>query len=187
MAIIAKARVAQLTAFPSSFAAAHWEVVESLELPFLKAPLSAAGLKSCGGKRRAGEDTRPYKNAETCPVNAVGADDLGGPRAHTVRPYREKKRAVNVLWERESPRRFAAPPFDKGGFGGRPHPGCLKTAFQESTLIRLAFGQTPSPLEGEGLRAARCAAPTAEIGPGALVRQIQARRWNHTIRNFQPS
>ena len=34
-----------------------------------------------------------------------------GPRAHTVRPDREeKKRAVNDLWERESPRRFA-PPF----------------------------------------------------------------------------
>ena len=35
---------------------------------------------------------------------AVGADDLGGPRAHSVRPYTEKKgRTVNVLWERESP------------------------------------------------------------------------------------
>ena len=29
-------------------------------------------------------------------------------------PTEKKKRAVNVLWERESPRRFAAPPFDKG-------------------------------------------------------------------------
>ena len=26
---------------------------------------------------------------------------------------------MNVFWEKESPRRFAAPPFDKGGFGGR--------------------------------------------------------------------
>ncbi len=48
-------------------------------------------------ERRAGEDTCPCKNTETGPVNAVGADDLGGPRAHTVRPYREKKRAGNVL------------------------------------------------------------------------------------------
>ena len=32
---------------------------------------------------------------------------------------KKKKRAVNVFWEKESPRRFAAPPFDKGGFGGR--------------------------------------------------------------------
>ena len=28
---------------------------------------------------------------------------------------KKKKRAVNDLWEEESPRRFAAPPFDKGG------------------------------------------------------------------------
>ena len=26
---------------------------------------------------------------------------------------------MNDLWDGESPRRFAAPPFDKGGFGGR--------------------------------------------------------------------
>ena len=31
--------------------------------------------------------------------------------AHTEK----KERAVNDLWEGESPRRFAAPPFDKGG------------------------------------------------------------------------
>ena len=35
----AKARVAQLTAFPSSFAPAGRAVVEGLALPFLKAPL----------------------------------------------------------------------------------------------------------------------------------------------------
>ena len=31
---------------------------------------------------------------------------------------REKEARRDVLWEGESPRRFAAPPFDKGGFGG---------------------------------------------------------------------
>ena len=35
---------------------------------------------------RAGEDTRPYEHTGSCPVNAVGAGDLGGPRAHNVRP-----------------------------------------------------------------------------------------------------
>ena len=29
---------------------------------------------------------RPYKKRESSGL-AVGADDLGGPRAHTVRPY----------------------------------------------------------------------------------------------------
>ena len=43
--------------------------------------------------RPGGPVCRPYENTKACPVNAVGADDLGGPRAHTVRPYREKKEA----------------------------------------------------------------------------------------------
>ena len=61
----------------------------------------------------------PLRNSRRASGFVVGADDLGGPRAHCVRPYREKKRrAVNVLWEGESPRRFA-PPFDKGGLCGR--------------------------------------------------------------------
>ena len=37
----------------------------------------------------------------------------------------------------------------------------LRATFRESTLIRLAFGQPPSPLKGEGFRAAARAAPTA--------------------------
>ena len=45
---------------------------------------------------RTGEDTRPYEHTGSCPVNAVGAGDLGGPRAHNVRPYREKKEACRV-------------------------------------------------------------------------------------------
>ena len=37
--------------------------------------------------RPGGPVCRPYENTKACPVNAVVADDLGGPRAHTVRPY----------------------------------------------------------------------------------------------------
>ena len=39
LAVIAKARVAQLTGFPSSFAAAHWAIIEPQALPFWIAPL----------------------------------------------------------------------------------------------------------------------------------------------------
>ena len=49
MAVIAKARDVQLNACSSSFAAAHWVVFESLELPLLKAPLLRWG-SSCAGK-----------------------------------------------------------------------------------------------------------------------------------------
>ena len=42
----------------------------------------------------------------------------------------------------------------------------------------------PSPWKGEGLRAGHGPAPTAESGPGALVRQSQARKWNRTGPNF---
>ena len=52
LAVIAKARVAQLIAFPSSFAAAHWAGDEGITLPWLKAPLFAVGLKCGSGGRR---------------------------------------------------------------------------------------------------------------------------------------
>ena len=52
LAVIAKARVAQLIAFPSSFAAAHWAGNEGIVLPWLKAPLFAVGLKCGSGGRR---------------------------------------------------------------------------------------------------------------------------------------
>ena len=61
---------------------------------------------------------------------------------------------------RGNPPAASRPPLDKGGLWRGDTSGILKAAFQESTLIRLAFGQPSSPLEAEDLRAARCAAPT---------------------------
>src|SRR5699024_10248947 len=63
-------------------------------------------------------------------------------------------------------------------------PAEMWATFQEPTLIRHGFAVPPSPLEGEGLRAVRCAAPTAGDGPGALVRKRQAQKWNRTSPNF---
>ena len=55
---------------------------------------------------------------------------------------------MNDLWEGESPRRFAAPPVDKGGLWREGDiRGASRPAFQESTLIRLAALGT-FPLEG---------------------------------------
>ena len=52
------------------------------------------------------------------------------------------------------------------------HPGSLGAAIQESTLIRLASLGT-FPLVGGRLRATARVAPTAEKGPGTLVRQLR--------------
>ena len=61
LAVIAKARVAQLIAFPSSFAAAHRAGDEGMALPWLKAPLGRWGSSCAVGGQRAGGGTRPYK------------------------------------------------------------------------------------------------------------------------------
>ena len=50
---------------------------------------------------------------------SVGADDLGGPRAHSVRPYREKEAHLECsLGEGIPPPLRGPPPFDKGGLAG---------------------------------------------------------------------
>ena len=46
------------------------------------------------------------------------------------------------------------PPLTRGALREGDIRGASRLAFQEGTLIRLAFGQPPSPLKGEGLRAA---------------------------------
>ena len=68
---------------------------------------------------------------------------------------------------RGNPHAALRPPFDKGGtLAGEGYLEglslALRATFRESTLIRLAFGQPPSPLKGEGFRTAARAAPTAK-------------------------
>ena len=56
---------------------------------------------------------------------------------------------------------------------------------QEVTLIRPSVSTgAPSPLKGEGLRAATWGRPYGENGPGALVRQTQAQTWNRAKNKF---
>ena len=93
---------------------------------------------------RAGEDTRPYEKRESSGF-AVGADNLGGPRAHTVRPYgmawaaRPGGRALRASWFTE---------------GGRPH-GAAPTA--ETHRERWL---------GKGRRGCEAATATIFAGPG---------------------
>ena len=54
----------------------------------------------------------------------------------------------------------------------RPPVG-IRIAVQESTLIRLAYGQPPSPLQGEGY-----------FAPGALAQKTQAQCENRTRNKF---
>ena len=76
-------------------------------------------------------------------------------RGRTVcAPTKRKKRcAVNVLWEGESPRRFAAPPLTRGTLAGGGQPGGLGGAFLRGHPHPPPSG-APSPLKGEGFRAA---------------------------------
>ena len=86
---------------------------------------------------------------------SVGADDLGGPRAHSMRPYREKEAHLECsLGEGIPPAASRHPPLTRGLWREGDIRGASRLAFQEGTLIRLAFGQPPSPLKGEGFRAA---------------------------------
>ena len=91
------------------------------------------------------------------------------------------------------------PPFCRGGLRGRslvcggsasrrPRPTGVTAQGRAATWGR-PYGPHPPrfarhlPPE-EGLRAGHGPAPTAESGPGALVRQSQARKWNRTGPNF---
>ena len=87
-----------------------------------------------GPQERAATWGRPYKNEmrvrdgrvrTPAPTKfgessgfSVGADDLGGPRAHSVRPYREKEARRECSLGEGIPRRFAAPPLTRGGLAG---------------------------------------------------------------------
>ena len=128
------------------------------------------------GRFRAAQVCRPCEIREGLPVWPWGPT-TSAARGRTVcaPTEKKKKRAVNDLWEGEFSRRFAAPPFDKGGFGRR--------AFFRSRS-RLLRGHphpppsgAPSPLKGEGLRAAPCGRPYGiyRSGSGLLLGPVPDR------------
>ena len=78
--------MAQLTAFPSSFAAADQAVIESLTLPYLKAPLLRWGSSTAQGNGEHGQ---------RC-VFLVGPDVLIGPFSGgpVCRPYEGNRNLI---------------------------------------------------------------------------------------------
>ena len=106
LSINAKARVAQLTGCPSIAAAAEWSVTfgdcSDRWTARLLSCLGSSAAQGIGGRVIAPlqvgfayvgrvRTPAPTEHTKDCPGNAVGADDLGGPRAHTVRPYSGKR------------------------------------------------------------------------------------------------
>ena len=100
---------------------------------------------------------RPYKNAETCPMNAVGA----GPKpAHGLLP------GVRAFKTSPSSGPLAPP-----------------TPFVPPGHFPLSGGIVLPPGRGKACGRPK-AAPTAESGPGALARQSQAQFWNRNNSKF---
>ena len=83
---------------------------------------------------------------------------------------------------RGNPPPLRGTPFDNGGFGRRAF-------FRSKSCLSREHPHphpsgAPSPLKGEGLRAATWGRPSGENGPGALVRQTQAQTWHRTKNKF---
>ena len=92
---------------------------------------------------------------------------------------KKKKRAVNDLWERESPAASRHPPLTReGGRAFFRSKSCLSR-----TPSSAPFGGT-FPLEGGRLTGGRKGRPYGENGPGALARQTQAQTWNRAKNKF---
>ena len=200
--MIAKARVAQLTGLPSITAAAEGPVTFGCFFYRWKARL----LRGWGSGWAQGTGGRVRTPAPTKYGKLSGLSVGAGPR-----PARRMKGKISRYGGRGKPLPDSfteALPDWVGEALGPPAGGC---ACQESTLIRLASGQTPSPFQGEGLsgrvwdpplrrmtktvsrlrrgrsqtgpRAAK-GRPYGGNGPVALARQSQAQFLNRTIRNF---
>ena len=172
--------MAQLTAFPSSFAPAGRAVVENLALPFLKAPLLRWG-PSCavgyGGRpsvpplrrfagRRNGASGRP------CPTKE---DPLQRGRARTPAPTTD----VEAFLSFRRGRTLAGP------LRGFCHscPTLIRLAYARHLLPRRekAFGRLiAAPTVHRKPVGAHIMRPPAYV-PGTIARQSQAQLQNRTI------
>ena len=162
----------------------------------------------CQKKKRfheniAGGCQPPLQNSERVSGFAVGADDLGGPRAHTVRPYGVCSAGANPgdwATARVAPTAKTGA-FSKDGGRGKPLPYERNARFLPPRcgprFKNPPSSVTASPCHLPPWRGKACgrliAAPTVhrkavgahsmrppEFAPVPLVRQTQARLWNRS-------
>ena len=179
----AKARVAQLTAFPSSFAPAGRAVVEGLALPFLKAPLLRWG-PSCAVEYGGRPSVPPLRR-------------FAGRRNRRIRKAMPYKRSPLQSGRVRTP----APTADVKAFlffrRGRTLAGPLKGFCHSGpTLIRLAYARHLLPRREKAFRRL-IAAPAvrrkpagahimrpSSYTPGALARQNSGAQMGPHQRQF---
>ena len=107
LAVIAKARVAQLIAFPSSFATAHW----AGGTPLAESAFGAVGLKLCGGGTAGGWGHPPLQGNRKRGVSE---------RLHGAAPTRGPKSAPSSVWPGGQPPSPLGEGLGGAGFGPPP-------------------------------------------------------------------
>ena len=186
--------MAQLTGSRSITAAAElsgnlWVFLLLVE----SAPFGWVGLKFGSGKRRAGEDTRPYGIRRATSRFAVGA----GPRpARRVKRIRREGHTPGWLLLPLRGNSPSAPPLQhysttRNGLvvfvgeplGLPPHPSGLTASHLPLKGKALKTRSSAFPFRGRCPRRGRMRYPCFELG--MLARQTQAREWNRASSNFR--
>ena len=146
-----------------------------------------------GGRVRTPAPT-PYPKVRSifcrarCPHRAVSgrprcaAPDLGGLRAHSVRPYREhaKCKRQNILWKGNPPAASRHPPLTRRAFFRSK--SCLSREHPHPPP-----SGAPSPLKGEGFRATARVAPTAKTDQERWLGKLRRRPGTAPRTNFANS
>ena len=191
----------QSTGFPSITAAAEGPVTFGCFFYRWKARLlsgwGSSSAQGNGGRVRTPAPTMyPKVRSIFCRARCPQRADSGRPG---VPPLTSAARGRTVCAPTESmpsakdrissgkgiPRRFAAPSFDKGGFGRRAFfrsKGCLSREHPHPPP-----SGAPSPLKGEGLRAAARVAPTAKTDQERWLGKLRRRPGTAPRTNFANS
>ena len=154
------------------------------------APFEWVGLKFGSGKRRAGEDTRPYGIRRAASRFAVGAGPRPARRVKRIRPGGAHPRVASLAPSGQftfSP----SPTHNKKvvqvwvgePLGLPPHPSGLTASHLPLKGKALKTRSSAFPFRGRCPRRGRMRYPCFELG--MLARQTQAREWNRASSNFR--
>ena len=157
------------------------------------APFGRVGLKFGSGKRRAGEDTRPYGIRRAASRFAVGAGPRPARRVKRIRREGHTPGRLLLPLRGNSP---SAPPLQhysttRNGLvvfvgeplGLPPHPSGLTASHLPLKGKALKTRSSAFPFRGRCPRRGRMRYPCFELG--MLARQTQAREWNRASSNFR--